>query len=121
MDVEIKSDVQDDILVVTFSGQVTDGNVHALIKRYFEVALGSGLKRILVDLRPLEGRLSLGNTYFVIRELPAPVPPDVTTALVENKRFRKNGEFLQVALKNVGINLRLFLDYDEAFAWLRSL
>jgi hypothetical protein len=121
MDFDIKSTAQDDILLVTCGGLLTEGNVHAFIERYFEIALGSGLKKILIDLRPLDGRLSFGSTYFVIRELPAPVPSDTHTAFVERKEFRSNGEFLEAALSNIGIASRSFLDYDEALNWLRSL
>jgi hypothetical protein len=38
--------------------------------RYFEVVLGSGTKKVLVDIRALKGRLSPGETYFLVRDLP---------------------------------------------------
>lgn len=120
MDAEIKSTVDRDVLLVTFSGELNEKNVDSVVKRYFDVALGSGLKKILIDVRPLVGRLALGRTYFLIRKLPAPVPPDVKTALVEQKQFENNADFLETALDNIGIRVRYFLDYDKALEWLRS-
>lgn len=121
VDFDIKSRVQDDILIVTLSGRVTDSNVHDFVKRYLELVSTSSLKKTLVDARPLEQRLSLGSAYFLVQNLPRPLPPGVKTAYVEDEKFREMAEFVQVALANVSVEVRLFLSYDEALAWLRSL
>ena len=70
MDFDITSSLHGDVLIVTFTGQSTRKNVHAMIKRYFEIVLGSGMKKVLADIRLLKGRLSVVETYDLVRNLP---------------------------------------------------
>lgn len=120
MDFDITTSVDNDILFVVFRGKVTELNARAVVERYFEQTRPFAQTKFLVDARELEGRLSLGRTYFLIRDLPERVPPDRKTAFVENVKYRDMAEFLEVALKNVGINLQHFFDFEEALDWLRS-
>jgi len=121
VDFDITSSIDGDVLVVTFTGQSTEKNAHAMTKRYFKIVLGTGLKKVLVDIRPLKGRLSESNTYFLVRNLPAkPAPSDIKTAIVELQEYQNYAEFLETTSENAGVRLRIFLDYEKALSWLRS-
>ena len=109
----------DDILVVTFTGESTGTNAQAMIRRYFEIVLGSGKRKVLADIRLLKGRLSGANTYFLVRNLPVkPVPADIRTAIVESRGNRVYADFLETTAANAGVYIASFLDYQEALGWL---
>ncbi len=108
-----------DILVVTFTGESTKQNTDAMVRRYFEIVLGSGTRKVLADIRLLKGRLSGANTYFLIRNLPVkPVPAGIRTAVVEARHNRDFADFLETTAANAGVYFASFLDYEEALAWL---
>jgi hypothetical protein len=120
-DFEIAGSALGDILVLTFTGRSTPQNAAAMTRRYFELLLASGRKKVLADIRPLQGRLSAGQTYFLVRDLPVkPVPADIQTAVVEAGGNREYAAFLEATAANAGVALKSFLDYDEAIAWLRT-
>lgn len=108
-----------DILVVSFSGRSTESNAQAMTRRYFELVLASGLKKVLADIRSLQGRLSAAKTYFLVRDLPVnPVPADIKTAIVESAEQREFAQYLETTAANAGVYFRCFLDYKDALAWL---
>jgi hypothetical protein len=90
-----------------------------MIRRYFEIVLGSGMRKVLADIRLLKGRLSGAGTYFLVRNLPVkPVPAGIRTAIVESRNNRAYAEFLETTAANAGVYFASFLDYEEALAWL---
>jgi hypothetical protein len=92
-----------------------------MTQRYFEIVLGSGAKKVLADIRKLKGRLSAGETYFLVRDLPVkPTPVDIKTAVVETKERCGYGEFLETTSANAGVHLTCFVDREEALSWLRA-
>ncbi len=119
-DFDITSSLDGDVLIVTFTGRSTIENAHAMTKRYFEIVLGTGTKKVLADIRLLKERLSVGETYFLVRDLPVkPTPMDIKTAVVETKERLRFGEFLETTSANAGVHLRCFVDREEALSWLR--
>lgn len=121
MDFDITSSSDGDLLVVTFTGRSTEKNAQAMTKRYFEIVLGSGLKKILVDIRLLKGRLSSGETYFLVRNLPVrPIPGGIKTAVLETKERRGYANFLETTSENAGVRFRCFVDREDALSWLRA-
>jgi hypothetical protein len=121
MDFDITGSPDGDLLLVTFSGRSTPDNAQAMVKRYFELVLGSGAKKILVDIRSLDGRLTAGETYFLVRDLPVkPIPQGIRTALLESEERHDFANFLETTAANAGVQLRCFFDRDAAVSWLRA-
>jgi hypothetical protein len=121
MDFDITGSADGDVLIVTFTGESTENNAQAMTKRYFEIVLRSGSKKVLADIRLLKGRLSAGKTYFLVRDLPVkPTPAGIKTAILEKKESRAYANFLETTSANAGVHLRSFVDREEAISWLRS-
>ena len=121
MDFDIAGSLDGDILVVTFTGQSTASNAQAMTKRYFEVVLGSGTRKVLADIRLLEGRLNEGETYFLVRDLPVkPMPKGIRTAILEAGARRDFAQFLETTAANAGVQFKCFFDRGEAITWLRA-
>jgi hypothetical protein len=120
-DFELKSSEQGEVLVVAFTGASNEANASAMARRYFETLQASGRSKVLVDLRPLRGRLSSASTFFLVRNLPVErVPRGIKTAIVEAPENREFASFLETTAANAGVHFRCFLDYDAALAWLAS-
>jgi len=118
-DFDIRGMPQGEVLALDFTGASTSQNADAMTRRYFNIVLASGMKKVLVDIRALKGRLSDGQTFFLLRELPVkPTPPDIQTAIVESQENRAYGDFLETTAVNAGVPLRCFFDRAEALAWL---
>jgi len=121
MDFDITSSLDGDTLIVSFTGRSTAENAHAMTKRYFEIVLGSGLKKVLADIRLLKGRLTLAETYGLVRDLPIkPTPADVKTAILETEERHEYARFLETTSANAGVRFRCFSDRAEALSWLRA-
>jgi len=120
-DFDVQGKIDGDILVATFSGRSTRENSRELARRYLDLVKASGLKKVLADLRGLEERLSAGETYFLMRDLPSkPIPHDIKTAVLEAERWREYAAFFESTSVNAGVALRCFFDRDAAMAWLRE-
>lgn len=121
MDFDITSSLDGDVLIVTFTGQSSGSNTHAMTKRYFEVVLESGAKKVLADIRPLMGRLSVVDTYHLVRSLPVkPVPTGIKTAVLDTKEDRGYAKFLETTSANAGVHFRCFVDRQAALSWLNN-
>ncbi len=119
MKLDITSRVDDDVLIVTFSGEFIEADAVPMMQRYFDVVLASRMKKVLVDIRPLRGRPSMSATYFLMRNLPVvPVPPGIKTVVVDRPELRSFVEFLETTAANAGVQLTHFVDYDQARASL---
>ena len=117
----LEKSIVGDVLVVRFTGEATEKNANAMVRRYFDLVLGCGARKVLADLRQLEGRLSGSKTYFLMRNLPVkPVPRGIKTAVVESPDHGDYADFLENTAANAGIYLTSFLDYGDALAWLNS-
>ena len=92
-----------------------------MTRRYFEIVLNSGKKKLLADIRQLKGRLSVGETYLLIRELPmTSLPVDMSTAILETEEQRAYARFLETTVTNAGVHVKCMVDREEALAWLRA-
>lgn len=120
-DFALASSVEGDVVVVTFSGRSSEKNAQAMTTRYFEIVRASGRKKVLADIRQLQGRLSAGETFLLVHQLPQhSIPADFRTAIVESDQRRAFAKFLEDVLVNAGARVRCLLDRDEALAWLRA-
>ena len=118
---DITSSLDRDILVVQFIGRSTGENARSMARKYFDVVLASGSKKVLADLSLLKGRISTGETYFLLRDLPVkPTPVGIRTAILETEEQAKFAAFLEMTANNAGLGIKCFLDRDKAMAWLRS-
>lgn len=120
-DFDVTGSLEGDVLVVRFSGRSTADNARAMARRYFDVLLASGKKKVLADLRALKGRLSSGETYFLLRDLPVkPTPRGIRTAILESGDQSKFATFFETTANNAGLGIKCFFDREKALAWLQS-
>ncbi len=119
----LKFDVEGDILRVTATGQRTFENVLTMAQEIRAACVEKDRKKVLIDVRDLEGRLSEMGEYLV----PAEHFPKIrdrsvitTCAIVDRGEDRDRDKFFENVAVNRGFNLQIFSDPDAAVAWLRT-
>jgi hypothetical protein len=120
MEFDLTSSTDGDILVVVFAGRVSESNAVAMVKSYFELVQASRPKKVLADTRALRGGLSSSSVYFLVRNLPKPVPKAVKTAYLARGDQAGEAQFLETTAHNAGVELKAFVDREAALAWLRE-
>ena len=107
---------------VTLSGRFPES-----LPEYIEVfarvtvtARVGGHKRILADARAVPNRSSLSSTFELVSVVVPDTPDDTRTAAIEALEFEGLGRFYENLMRNRGRDYRMFLDEDQALAWLLS-
>ena len=109
----------DDILIISVSGVLTD--VLDMSRQLLHRVKENKRNKVLLDMRTLEGRPSISETYFLAQKVGPSLDNTVTTAIVEKREHIDFAHFHRLALRNVGYrNLKYFFDYDHALEWLSS-
>lgn len=120
-DFSVEARPEGGLLHVRFTGRSDKENAAAMTRRYFDLVLASGERRILADIRELKERLPDAETYFLLRALPVqPVPTGYRTAILDAPENRRFATFLETTGANAGVAFKCFFDPAEALAWLRS-
>ncbi|MBN1470668.1 MAG: hypothetical protein JW925_02740 [Syntrophaceae bacterium] len=116
---QITTSVNDGILEVILTGEVTKGTVEKLAIETAAIVIENGSKNILVDIRTLKGRLGVFETYAIVRN---PYDkPKVNCAVVDLPENVESIRFLETTSLNAGLLLKTFIDMDAAKAWLKGI
>ena len=115
---QISSSVNEGILEIIFAGEVTKSIVEKLTIEGVAIIIENGLKNVLVDIRALEVRLGIMDTYSLVR---SPYEkPRVNWAVVDLPENAEYLKFLETTSLNAGHSIRCFTDIDAAREWLKS-
>lgn len=108
---------------VTATGTRSLEAVLAMSKDILAAMVESGVKKALVDVRALEGRLGTIDSYELVdQEFQKLRDPVVITccAIVDRKEFENGYRFFENVAVNRGYALRIFPDPEEALLWLTN-
>jgi hypothetical protein len=120
---DLRIEVEGDVLWVTATGTRSLQTVLAMSQDIFAACVEKHLKKVLIDVLGLEGRLTTmeayevaGKHFWKIRDR------SVIThcAIVDLKEFEESYRFFENVAANRGYLLRIFSDTDEAIAWLKK-
>lgn len=99
--------ILDDILVFAFGGLYRRGDENEIIEQFFAALRTHDIRKILIDCRGLDGRMSIADTFFLAQN----ISPDhhLKTAIVEREEYRNSADFQNLVFHNAGhSNLYLF-------------
>lgn len=71
---------------------------------------------LMIDVRLLQFRASVTNTFFRASAIPNDVK-SLNVAIIENDEYKDKGTITENMYRNNGLNLRVFLDKGEAESW----
>ncbi len=117
MAIRIETAIEEQILRITLSGEGDEAAGNAITGDVIRAERESGLKKVLIDVRAVRGRLGPGWLYYNVKKY----PPDllgVRTAVIDLAENLRHAEFHEAAAANAGFELRYFAGEAEALAWL---
>ena len=108
-----------DFLRLTLSGAGNDDEVSAIVRAVSDAVRSRGARKALIDVRGVQGRLGVADTFFLVRSYP-PDLAEVATAVLESEKHRAIADFHELSAANVGRNLKFFFDEASARGWLAA-
>lgn len=109
--------IDGNLLKINISGPFESDRFQPILEQVWGWCQTPGVQKLLVDVRELDGRVSLGQTFFNIRQYPSG-GTRFRTAILELPRYMENAKFHDTAASNMGFSVRHFTDEAEAMAWL---
>ena len=107
---------------IRMSGKLTIEELRSLTVEVTSLAKRTGFRRALADCRDYEGGASLGELYFLTKDLTQRAAhlrgPEAIIA-PNNPRAAADVEFYAMAARNRGSNVWIFATREAAIEWLR--
>ena len=107
-------------LYVKAKGIRTAENLIAMSKDILAVRDKHGYNKALIDVRQMSGGLGIVDVYKLgtkdFQEFRR--PGQLKVSIVDSEDNRERFQFMENVAVNMGLNLRIFSDADEAMTWL---
>jgi hypothetical protein len=120
---DLKIQADGDVLKATATGTRSFETVLALSQDILTICVEKKIKKVLIDVLALEGRLSTIDAYEIsARRFPKMRYRGVIAkcAVVDLKEFEETYRFFETVAVNRGLFFRIFSDTAEAIAWLEN-
>jgi len=121
MSITYQSKVEDGILIITTTGR--DDNVNQVIeygRSITQLAVNSGVIRILCDERNLEYAIGTLDIFVAAKKIAEEVPKLAYIAIVCQPRFLKDGKFWETVAVNRGLRVHIGTDIRRAEDWIKA-
>lgn len=117
----LKFEEESDFLVVHATGERIRKVLFDCATKIIETAIEQKYTKILVDISQLTGLLNTIDTYnFGTKDLPTLKQATRLKIAIRDSHISDNLQFFETVCRNIGLNIRVFTDIDEAAHWLRS-
>ncbi|HKO89472.1 MAG TPA: hypothetical protein VJU83_13265 [Burkholderiales bacterium] len=117
---QLSSTLEGGLLRVVIGGELDSKTVPAIIAQVWQWVQQPGVKALLVDTRNLQGRSSLSETYFNIRNYPT-AGIRLRCAVLELPEYMDRANFHDTAAGNLGFSIKHFTDEALAVDWLNEV
>jgi hypothetical protein len=103
-------------------GERTRATVTAITMAVYEAALARETPKVLIDVREMQGQLSILDSYLVVTQVFEKLRrgPLHKAAIVDVQISSRRGWFIETVARNRGFNIRVFADPEQALAWLEA-
>jgi hypothetical protein len=105
-------------LLVDYSGDFTLEGAKECIDSYVDACAEQNCSRVLLDTRKMTGRLGIMDRYKMGRYAIKTKVQEIRTAMIGTKSYVLPDRFLENVASNLGVDVKVFLDTDEALKWL---
>lgn len=119
MEYAIATHLLDNILAIAISGAGGKEHADAIAQDVIAAIRDAQAGKILIDIRPLTGRMGVADTFFHVRRYPLDLR-HVKTAVVDLKEHSAFGSFFETTASTLGFSIRYFNEIPDALAWLHS-
>lgn len=112
----LRIDRERGIILVESRGAVSVADIRASIEAVETIFTEEGLDKTLVDARTQDQPPSITELYEIASNLPRGIRIALLTS--SGTPAEDGLRFLETVAKNTGLEVRVFLDEDEALRWL---
>ena len=116
---KIFSFVNNGILEIVFTGEVTVDNAEAIMNEIVALQKSMNIKNELIDVRNLKGSLGYAKTHLFVSSMLSD-KPKIKTAFVDIAENADYNSFHEITATNAGLSFKSFTDMDTARSWLKS-
>ncbi len=114
----IETDPQPEYLVVRILGSADARVVRDIVAGVFSEVAAHNPSKLLVDIRGIEGRLGILETFDMVSSYPS--VQGVRAAIVDLPQNSNWFEFYETVSVNRGHHNKVFIDMEKATEWLLS-
>ena len=117
---KLESALEGGMLRVRIGGEREPNSALQIIGEVWQLVQQPGVKALLVDLRQLQGRATLSETYFSIRNYPI-AGIRMRCAVIELPQHMDRASFHDTAAGNLGFSIKHFIEEADAVEWLNEV
>ncbi len=112
----IETDLQPGYLVIRILGNADARVAGEIVASVFREIAAHNCARLLIDVRNVEGRMSVWETFSLVSAHPP--MQGVRAAILDRPENREWYEFYETVSVNRGYHNKVFTDFDKAVEWL---
>ncbi|MHB8137100.1 MAG: hypothetical protein ACYDGO_01760 [Smithellaceae bacterium] len=116
---QISSAVNDGILEIIIGGKITKDFIGQLDNDVYSIIKSTNSRKLLVDIRPLKGRLGIADSFFHAKDYPSGFH-GIQSAIVDLPENADFQSFVENVKSNIGISSKWFTDIEVARDWIKS-
>jgi Fur family transcriptional regulator, peroxide stress response regulator len=118
-DYKISSTENNGILEVVMKGKLTKSSADEIINKFSDIVKAKKIQKVLVDMRKLDGRLGITQTYALVRTYRLHMYKSIF-AYVDIPENADYQNYHETTAANAGIMMKWFTDIDAARVWLKG-
>jgi hypothetical protein len=116
----ILTSVKEGILEIVLKGEIAKPDTREIMmQEIIDVEKSTNVKKQLLDMRKIKGRLGTVELYNFVRDYP-PDRPRMKIALVDTPEYAQTASFHETTAFNAGLQCKWFTDINEARVWLKG-
>jgi hypothetical protein len=116
---QISSSVNNGILEIILTGELKESNHEEMTNKIGAITKEKEIKKALMDIRELKGRLSTVTSYNRVRNNPSHLYK-INFAILDIPENASFESFFETTGSNAGMYFKWFTDIDAARTWLKS-
>ena len=105
-------------VIGTLTGEITEDEIKAARVEMNALLVDHSCERLLVDATGLTRMLSFLTDFEFTADHKSELPPRTWHAVVIRPDQKEHMQFVENVAQNRAVNLKLFVDRDEAIHWL---
>lgn len=109
-----------DVLKIVIAGTLLRADANDIAESVGEIFDRHKPAKVLIDCTGLDGRLSVVDTFFHVREHKISLHRPFKVAVLDRPENKDYYSFHETAAANVGLHPRFFGNHEEAVRWLQD-
>ena len=109
----------EDILKVVITGELANDDVRELANEVYDIVKLTNAKKLLCDIRELQGRLGFTDMQFFLSNVPS-LFYNIYTAFVDIPENANLQPFRRYVARHAGLPAKWCTDADDAIFWLKQ-